>query len=362
MKKKILLLHEGNFPPITGGDYVILKIYEILKKNFFVRNISVCSAIRRLKRTCKIPHILAENYVDIFAILHSPKFYKKYDLVFTSWNPYFPVLGDLVYYQPEAGMLNPISFTFREFKFQNFGYNVLDVSIRLSKYTFSKVSSKYYTFIANSKFTAELLKETYNVNPLVLYPPIPNLSKYLKIDLEHKKNIVLSVGSVVQRKNFELIGDIAPKIRNAKFVLIGPSSSETSEIIRVIRKKLKDKNVRNFVYLGKVSEKDKLKLMSQAKILLHPARYEMFGLAIVESMAAGCIPVAHNSGGPKEFVPSRWLFNNVEEAIEKISEGLNARSLNTADEMRRIASGFSNEFFSRKIIEIVDSCSNKRRI
>jgi glycosyltransferase involved in cell wall biosynthesis len=359
MKKKILLLHEGNFPPVTGGEYVINTIYKILSERFFVKSVSISSAVWRLRRTYKLPYLLAKNYVD-FRLLCSPKFYRKYALVFTSWNPYFPVLGDLAYYQPEAGMLNPISFTFREFTLPNFGYNILDVVTRLFKYLFSKVSKNYYSFIANSKFTAELLKEAYGVNSRVIYPPIPNLQELMKADIQNKENIVLCVGRVVRRKDFELIGEIASKLKTAEFVLIGPPSDETDEILRSIRKKLKENNVQNFVYLGWVSDEEKVRLMSRAKILLHPTRYEMFGLAIVEGMAAGCLPVVHNSGGPKEFVPSNCLFESAEEAIEKISEGLNSWSASTAEEMRSIASNFSNENFSKKIIKTVEMCLERK--
>jgi glycosyltransferase involved in cell wall biosynthesis len=359
MKKKIILLHEGDFPPVTGGEYVINTIYEILKKRFFVKNVSISPTVRRLKHTYKLPYIVAKNYVD-FGILISSKFYRKNELVFTSWNPYFPVLGDLAYYQPEAGMLNPLSFTFREFTLKNFGYNVLDVLTRLCKYPFSKISKRYYTFMVNSKFTAKLLEEAYGANSFVIYPSVPHLQKLLKADLKTKENMVLSVGRVVRRKNFELIGEIASKLKNTKFVLIGPPSTETSKVLRSIRKKLKENNVQNFAYLGRVSDEDKMKLMSKAKILLHPTRYEMFGLAIVEGMAAGCLPVVHNSGGPKEFVPSNCLFESTGEAIEKISEGLSSWSASTAEEMRYIASNFSNENFSRNIIKTVEMCFEKK--
>jgi len=41
-----------------------------------------------------------------------------------------------------------------------------------------------------------------------------------------------------------------------------------------------------------------------SKVFLHPAPFESFGIAVADSMAAGAIPVVHDSGGSREFVPS----------------------------------------------------------
>jgi glycosyltransferase involved in cell wall biosynthesis len=35
---------------------------------------------------------------------------------------------------------------------------------------------------------------------------------------------------------------------------------------------------------------------------VHCAENEHFGITIVEAMAAGCVPVVHDSGGPREIV------------------------------------------------------------
>jgi len=49
-------------------------------------------------------------------------------------------------------------------------------------------------------------------------------------------------------------------------------------------------------------EKDVRSLLTHAELLVHPARAEGFGLAILEAMAAGKPVVATRSGGPEEIV------------------------------------------------------------
>ena len=53
-----------------------------------------------------------------------------------------------------------------------------------------------------------------------------------------------------------------------------------------------------------------------AAFFLHTMRDEPFGMSTVEAIAAGCIPVVHDSGGQREVVPLDHLrFRTVEEAV-----------------------------------------------
>jgi len=73
------------------------------------------------------------------------------------------------------------------------------------------------------------------------------------------------------------------------------------------------------------SEELKTEILRKAKIYLHPTKYEHFGIAVVEAMAAGLIPVVHRSGGPwtdiVEFGKYGFSFSNLEE-VEYIIRSL----------------------------------------
>jgi glycosyltransferase involved in cell wall biosynthesis len=52
----------------------------------------------------------------------------------------------------------------------------------------------------------------------------------------------------------------------------------------------------NFKYGGVVSGAEKVKVLCDADVLLMPSRFEGLPLALLESMAAGCVPVVSNRG------------------------------------------------------------------
>jgi glycosyltransferase involved in cell wall biosynthesis len=114
-------------------------------------------------------------------------------------------------------------------------------------------------------------------------------------------NVVLSVGSLVRAKGFDLIPEVA-KIVNSKlrasFLIIGSGPEERS-----IRRRAKEEGVEDRVtLLGKKSYEETAIYYRAADLLLHPARYEGYGLTALESLAAGTPVVASDIGGIKDAV------------------------------------------------------------
>ena len=114
-------------------------------------------------------------------------------------------------------------------------------------------------------------------------------------------NIVLSVGSLVRAKGFDLIPEVA-KIVNSKlrasFLIVGGGPEE-----EVIRRRAREEGVEDRVILvGKRSYEETAIYYRAADLLLHPARYEGYGLTALESLAAGTPVVATDTGGVRDVV------------------------------------------------------------
>jgi alpha-1,2-mannosyltransferase len=111
-------------------------------------------------------------------------------------------------------------------------------------------------------------------------------------------------------------------------------------------------------------------LLGDAVAGLHSMIDEHFGISVVEYMAAGAVPIAHNSGGPREDIvlpePRRdgcgpgqrtgFLCRTVEQytdaIVEVVGMGQVAR-LEVAAAARRRAAAFSDERFKNEFVEAV---------
>jgi glycosyltransferase involved in cell wall biosynthesis len=65
-------------------------------------------------------------------------------------------------------------------------------------------------------------------------------------------------------------------------------------------------------------------LVCRSKVYFHPLAGEPFGISIVEAMSAGLIPVVPDIGGYTEFVPKKYQFHTLGEAVEAVAEAIQA--------------------------------------
>jgi glycosyltransferase involved in cell wall biosynthesis len=82
---------------------------------------------------------------------------------------------------------------------------------------------------------------------------------------------------------------------------------------------------------------------------------EHFGISIVEAMAFGCVPIVHNSGGMREFVPAKYRYQTAVDAAEIISREIAEWTSGKADETKDIADRFSLSNFSANFMELYTS-------
>jgi len=94
----------------------------------------------------------------------------------------------------------------------------------------------------------------------------------------------------------------------------------------------------------------------------HPVRFEHFGIAPVEAMSAGCIPLLFNGGGLKEIItilrlnPKLYLFQTKNELVQKTiyQIGKNRNVIQWDTLFKRLKTEFSSATFSRKFQEIIE--------
>ncbi|MBO0889214.1 glycosyltransferase, partial [Candidatus Bathyarchaeota archaeon] len=168
--------------------------------------------------------------------------------------------------------------------------------------------------LSTSNYTRDVVKRVWERDSLIIYPPCPvNLYESKE---QPKENLVITVGRIVPEKRIEVFLDIARELPSLAFVAIGRTQEGKETYFEHL---LKQKpNNASIIDLPLREASD---ILARAKVYVHCTHSEQFGISIVEAMAAGCVPVVHDSGGPREIVTPevgfRWL--QVDEAVKRIA-------------------------------------------
>ena len=203
-----------------------------------------------------------------------------------------------------------------------------------------------------SDFTREFVAKKWERDSKTVYPPCPVEAFSEFSNIQSRENLVVTIGRIVPEKRFHLFVELARLVPRTRFVAIGSLSDESTAYYNLLRRSAPE-NV-SFVLspLRKVRD-----ILGRAMAYVHCAEKEHFGITIVEAMAAGCVPIVHDSGGPREIVTSdvgfRW--NNLLTAAEQVKM-LDAndpyrRELSTAASIR--AGKFRPEVFEAEITRVL---------
>ena len=195
------------------------------------------------------------------------------------------------------------------------------------KVFYYRVFAKIYGFagrrndvvMVNSTWTHGHISQIWSPSRLyIVYPPCDTSSfQQLPIERDTRKFSVVSVGQFRPEKDHELqlqvmkyfLDRLDNKQRKmVELVMIGSCRNQedrdrVKELRRIASNMGIGKNIRFEINVPFDRLKDEL---SQATAALHTMKDEHFGICLVECMAAGCVMVGHNSGGPLMDIVVDW--------------------------------------------------------
>jgi glycosyltransferase involved in cell wall biosynthesis len=216
--------------------------------------------------------------------------------------------------------------------------------------------------LANSRFTARLVKLLWGGKPVVLYPPVlvKDFTSDAKAPFDSRDDAVVMVGRISSEKRYEeAIDAIAMTSSRPVLRIVGSLNPRFEWYKELLVRRAREKGVKLELYIN-ASRKELVKIVTRSKIFVHTTRYEQFGIAVVEAMAGGCPVIVHGSGGPYEDVIERGeyglYYNGLDDLAEKVDKSLSDRGIWEYYHRKSLmrASQFGEEVFSRRLLEIIN--------
>ena len=233
--------------------------------------------------------------------------------------------------------------------------------------------SGYQAILANSMFTAHWIKQVWKKEAEVVYPPVS-----LQVPEVERRNVIVSIGRFVDshniknhRQQLKAFAKLLGKVGSGwSLSLIGFCTFAPKEVayLEELRRSAKDMPV-NFVVNAERSEV--LRHLAGARLFWHtggisddngtiaPAKMEHFGIATVEAMLAGCVPLVPAHGGQVEIVEhglNGYLCRNTEELADYSARLAGDQQLLAEMGHRAVDRGrvFNQSRFSQRIAQVID--------
>jgi len=156
-------------------------------------------------------------------------------------------------------------------------------------------------------------------------------------------------GDIRRSKRPELFIELAKKIPDKKFIMIGNGMSNEN-IINFLKIKIPQ----NVLCLGPLPYNLILNAFAAARVFVLPSKNETFPISLIEAMGCKKVVVAANNAGPKEIINDGidgFLFepDNIESLYEKAKLAWKHPEIGNKAYMK-----VKSEFDSKKIIEKLD--------
>jgi len=307
-----------------------------------------------------------QSYQRLLAELPFKKWRDEADVIINDHADLIPIRSDLAHIQDPVFALNrQITNVFSQYRGNPFKGVYFAGYAYLHSKLIRKTLLKSKILTVDGPYVRDAARKWIGRDSLVISPP-SDVEKYsCKDDIQDRENIVISCGRFAPEKNQRLIPIIASKVPEAKFCIIGTISTSTRKtslaIVKQIKEDIKRFNLKNIEVLENLPFTEQLELYKRAKIFLHTMVGEHFGMAVVEAMASGLVPVVHKSGGPWLDILAQGKYGlsyeNVEEAAEKIRWIISDESIYHKLSSLAIerAKNFSKEKFKNNVIKVVDA-------
>ena len=214
---------------------------------------------------------------------------------------------------------------------------------------------KNSTVITNSEFSRREIVNALGLdNIYVLSPPI-DIETFRNVALmtnedDETNDIILVISRIAPHKKIENAIKLAKILKDNNIgkgmKIVGNLYYYFFDFYSEIKQMVLDLGLTDYITFEINASLEKLlSIIRQSRVYFHPMIGEHFGMAVLEAMAAGLIPVVPNQGGVTEFVPQKYQFNTIEHAAEIIMHIFNHLPKRERMELHNDIDKFSNSHY-----------------
>lgn len=189
-------------------------------------------------------------------------------------------------------------------------------------------------------------------------------ARYSSIEKRRDPGLLLYVGRLAVNKRVDLLIRALPLIRrrvaHAHLVVVGP---DTDGLRRSLGALAHDLGVANAVQIiGQVDDAAHLDWLARANLFTSASEYEGFGLAVVEAMSTGTVPVVNDLPSYRNFVRHEDTgytanFSSPHDAAEIITRALSSDSIelkSMGDRARAAVAAYSWDSVGEQILSLYE--------
>jgi glycosyltransferase involved in cell wall biosynthesis len=228
------------------------------------------------------------------------------------------------------------------------------------------------TLITNSEFSRKAIVNACGLdNIYILSPPI-DIETFRNVALmpngdSGTNDIILVIARIAPHKKIENAIKLAKILKDNNvgkgMKIVGNLYYYYFDYYSKLKQMVRDLGLTDyFTFEINASLDNLLSIIRESRVYFHPMVGEHFGMAVLEAMAAGLIPVVPNEGGLTEFVPQEYQFNTIEQAAEIIMDVFNHLPKTERINVNYDINKFSNSHYIEGFQTILNNLLSRRRI